>query len=112
MQKQSMTKGRNVVLRKIAQIKIYFQRVQTYLSIISVLMIASMFIDSLGLNVSIPIKIIILASVVLGALLWGYLDTKLGLFRIEQEKINTQVPQLYTIINLLVEIKNKLNGTT
>jgi C4-dicarboxylate transporter len=75
-------------------------------------MIASMFIDSLGLNVSIPIKIIILTSVVLGALLWGYLDTKLGLFRIEQEKINAQVPQLYTIINLLNEIKNKLNGTT
>ena len=97
-----------MIIRYIAQLKIYLTRVQSYLAILNFAMIVSLFVDSVNASVSIIARLIIYLVGFLLVILWGYFDTKFKVFENEQRKINNENPQILDIQKKVTEIERQI----
>jgi phosphate-selective porin len=92
-----------MIRRIFVQIKIYIQRVSSYLVVVNFGLLLSVF---LGDKFSVVEKILCYVAGMALVLLAGYLDTRFGLFQIEQSKINRQNPEVMELLSRVKSIEN------
>jgi len=85
-------------IKKFIKIKIYMDRARIYVGYVQFIMIAYVFIDSLGTKNSLSLSPIGIIIVLLIMLLLGYLDTRLGIRKRELEDYSTTDPVLSEIL--------------
>lgn len=86
--------------------KIYLDRSRTYLSYIQLLMLFKLFLSDIGISNNLWLLIGFAVSVV-GMLVIGYLDTRLGIRSRELENNSLRNPVLVDILKTLKRIENE-----
>ena len=98
--------------RRIARLKIYFDRSRMYFSYITFIMVFVIFIRDMKIsfikNHFILVLIISIPVIIAGFLFFGWLDDRLGIRKRETE-INTEInPVVMEILNRLKSLEKKL----
>ena len=92
-------------IKILATLKLWFGRAGSYIAVGNLAMLSYLFIKSSGVPVTIWI---VFPLAIMGFILVGYFDERIGLHRAEVTRANDNNPQIKEIIGRLDRIEKKL----
>lgn len=93
------------MLKRLSRFKIYTDRSRWYMVYFQMLLLAGIWLNTLGIDLDwwhYPIILIVCACLFITV---GYLDVKIGLLKYEQEKYGQENPVLQEILKEIRELK-------
>jgi hypothetical protein len=91
--------------KRIARFKIYTDRARWDVGYVQLLLMVAIFLKTNGIDVPVWAYPLMLLVIIFGFILFGFLETKLGILQEEQNKYAEQNPIMMQILNELRELK-------